>query len=151
MKITQLSVIKPLLLAVLVAGTLDIAGAILILANGNAAGTLKFIASGLIGSGAFTGGTGTMILGLVIHFFIAFCFSVLYFIVYEKIAFFRSNRFVSSFVYGLFIWATMKFLVLPLTQLPSRGAIQWESALSEILILTVAFGVTLPFFASKVK
>ncbi len=45
---------------------------------------LQFIASGLFGKSAFQGLPAIAFLGLAIHYFIAFCWTVLFFFVYSK-------------------------------------------------------------------
>ncbi|MXV50509.1 DUF1440 domain-containing protein [Pedobacter sp. HMF7647] len=109
-----------IILAWLIAGTLDILAAILILAKGNAAGVLRFVASGAFGSAAFTGGSGYIWFGLLAHYFIAFCFVAFYFLIYQFVPFLRKNFILSAIVYGLFAQVVMSFLVLPLTQIAHR-------------------------------
>jgi hypothetical protein len=58
----------------LIVGTLDILSAFMIALSRGSTVTrlLQFIASGLLGPQAFQGGAGTAVLGLTLHFFIAF-------------------------------------------------------------------------------
>lgn len=140
---------RTLLPAWLMAGTLDILGAIVILAKGNAAGTLQFVASGLLGSAAFTGGVGTMLLGLLIHFFIAFVFTTLFFVAFQKLAFVRKNLLWCSIFYGVLIWAVMKYLVLPFSHVTPPTQFEWKQAIRDMLVLCAAFGAPLYLYASK--
>ena len=140
---------RTLLPAWLMAGTLDILGAIVILAKGNAAGTLQFVASGLLGSEAFTGGAGVMVLGLIIHFFIAFVFTTLFFLAFQKLAFVRENLLWCSLFYGVLIWAVMKYLVLPFSYVNSPGHFEWKQAIRDMLVLCASFGAPLYLFASR--
>ena len=59
------AIVKNILFSGLIAGTLDISAAILFLANGNAAGVLKYIASGAFGKDAFTGGDEMLAWGVL--------------------------------------------------------------------------------------
>lgn len=60
-----------ILIAGLIAGTLDILAAIYLLAGGNAAGVLKYIAAGAFGQAALAGGTEMIVFGLLFHYIIA--------------------------------------------------------------------------------
>ena len=73
---------KNILLAGLLAGTLDILAAIIILAKGNAIGTFKFIASGAFGEAAFSGGTDMVAYGVIFHYLFATGFATGYFLAY---------------------------------------------------------------------
>ncbi len=72
--------IRTILLAGLIAGSLDITAAFIVYAP-SAPGSirlLQYIASGLIGKAALDGGLATALLGLVCHFFIATSWAALY-------------------------------------------------------------------------
>ena len=64
--------LKAILKTGLIAGTLDILAAIVILAKMNAVGVLQYVASGVFGKEAFSGGTTMAIAGLIFHYIIAF-------------------------------------------------------------------------------
>jgi len=113
-----LSPVKTVLLAGLVAGTLDILAAIVLLGKMHVMGVLQFIASGLFGKPAFTGGMVMALLGLLFHFFIAFSFTVAYFLLYSKIALPKKQPVISGLLYGIFVWAIMNLVVLPFTNVP---------------------------------
>src|SRR5579864_5847660 len=64
-----------------IAGSLDALAAIFILSHGNAAPMFKFISSGIYGKEAFKDSGGMIALGIALHYFIAFSFTIFYFIV----------------------------------------------------------------------
>jgi hypothetical protein len=107
-----------ILRAGLLAGTLDILAAILILAKGNAVGTLKFIASGVFGKSAFSGGYDMVALGAFFHYFIATSFAAGYFLAWPRLAFLQKNLWLSGVLYGVFVWVVMNLLVVPMSQAP---------------------------------
>lgn len=112
------SAVKAILLAGLVAGTLDLSGAItlyaVILDRVTATRLLQSIASGVFGKRAYEGGVGMVICGVVFHYIIAFSFTIGYFLVYPYMPFLRKQRIISGILYGIFVWAFMNLLVLPL-------------------------------------
>jgi len=102
----------------LIAGTLDILAAILIYAvilqKTTAVKILQSIASGVFKKEAYTGGSQMALYGLLLHYFIALAFALLYFLVYPYLPFLKKNTIISGFLYGIFVWLVMSFIVLPI-------------------------------------
>jgi hypothetical protein len=114
----------------LIAGVLDAIFAVIayvfVLRAFGIIGVLQYIASGLIGNAAFSGGLPTAALGVAIHFFLAFAFATLYYVVSRRVAALRERAVPIGIVYGAAIWLFMDFLVLPLTgtpKFPFNGAL----------------------------
>ncbi len=115
--------LKPTLQAALLAGTLDILAAMLtylIQTGKNPVAVLKFVASGVFGNEAFSGGTGMAGWGLVFHYTIAFGFAALFVLVYPRWALLRKAPVVAGLGYGVFAWLVMNLLVVPLSQAPKQ-------------------------------
>jgi hypothetical protein len=72
-----------------IAGTLDIISAFIYTSvyGRQPDFVLKYIASGVLGNEAFNGGTATVLLGLAIHYIIAFCWTILFFVIYPRLKF----------------------------------------------------------------
>jgi uncharacterized membrane protein YagU involved in acid resistance len=147
------ALLKSILIAWLIAGTLDITGAIIILSKGNIKGTLQYIASAVLGKNVSIDETGILFFGAGFHYFIALCWTVFYFLVYKIVKFNRLHIVISSLLYGTFIYFSMRYVFVPLFgQLPPPKTItssQISVIIKNILILAVAFGVTLNIFAAK--
>jgi len=119
---TKNSLLKPaimsILLAWLVAGTLDIAYAIImwgpVFGKITAAQLLQGIASVLIGKSALTGGPATALLGLAMHYCISLAWTLIYFFIFPWLPFLARNKWTSGILYGGFVWAMMGMVVLPL-------------------------------------
>ena len=145
---------KAVLLVTLIAGTLDIIAAHLHgwAASGNFSRTmLKAIAGGALGrERALRGGVGTMALGLFFHFFISFAFTLLFFLLFPRVALLQKSRIAVGVVYAMFTWVVMTYLVLPLSALPWRPPdfankhlyIGW-------VVLTVVFALPIVFGAAR--
>lgn len=142
-----------ILIAWLAAGTLDILGAIFILGKGNAAGTFKYIAGAVTGKDAELGETGSTLLGAGFHYLIALCWTIVYFMLYKKIGFDKLPVILSALLYGSFIFFSMRYVFVPLLgKLPPPKPLSSEQLpliIKNILILAVAFGVTLKYFAAR--
>lgn len=139
---------KAIATAWLIAGTLDILSAIFFLAKGNAVGVLRYIAKGALGPAAMEGGTGVVILGAVIHYTIALCFTIGYFLVFPYVPLLKKYKVLSGLLYGAFVWAFMRYVVLPLTFNPP-GPLTFESAWKNIVILMFAIGLPISLIAHK--
>lgn len=123
-----------------IAGTLDILAAIFLLAGGDAARVFRFITSGAFGKAAFDGGAEMVAWGIVFHYLIAFSWTVLYFLIYPRIAFFRRSKWLSAVVYGAVVWTVMNLLVVPQSQIGFRGVNVWNW-LENWLILIVCIAL----------
>jgi uncharacterized membrane protein YagU involved in acid resistance len=76
---------------------------------------LQSVASGLLGKSAFQGGTKTAVLGGFAHFFIAFSWAAIYYILSRRLVFLTANPVIVGLLYGEFVWLVMTFVVLPLS------------------------------------
>jgi hypothetical protein len=78
------------------------------------------VASVLIGPGALKGGTRTMLLGILMHFGVAFAWSILFWILVDRVDRIRilmlspTGVAAISSLYGPIIWMTMSLVVIPL-------------------------------------
>jgi len=106
----------------LIAGVLDaifaVVAYVFVLRVFGIVGVLQYIASGLIGHAAFSGGLLTAALGVAIHFFLAFAFAALYYVFSRRVSALREHPVTIGIVYGAAIWLFMDLLVLPLTGTP---------------------------------
>jgi hypothetical protein len=97
-----------------------------------------YIAGGVLGlDRSMKGGAGTAFLGLFIHYFIAYVFSLFFFWVFPKLKFLSFNKYLVGMLYGVFVNQVMQWIILPLTPLPARGAFD----LARVFIGWVTFGV----------
>lgn len=127
----------------LVAGVLDITAAFVVY---GAMGLkperlLQGIASGLLGSRAFSGGLATALLGLLCHFFIASSAAAAYFFLSRKASFLVQHPIVSGVLYGPAVYFLMQYVVLPLSAF-SRSRFSFE--LMAIGVVIHVFCVGLP-------
>ena len=140
-----------ILQAGLIVGTLDILSAFIYyyIKSGktNFLVIFKFIASGIFGKDAGAGGAGMILAGFILHYAIAFSFTVFFFWLYPKVNVMSKNRIVTGVVYGLFVWALMNGVVVPLSNTVHRP-FKIEGALINMGILIVCIGLPLSFMAN---
>lgn len=108
---------RRILLGTLVVGALDITEVIVFYGLKGVAPTriLQSVATGIYGRAAFEGGIRTALIGLALHYFIAFCVVCTYFFASRRIAALRESPVVMGAIYGLGVYLVMNFVVLPLS------------------------------------
>lgn len=137
----------------LIAGLLDISAAFIqyyLRTGKNPLTVLKFIASGVFGRRALTGGPEMTGWGLVFHFGIALAFAALYFWLAARWPTLRKTWILSGFVYGLFVWAVMNLVVVPLSRTPELP-FSWPGALIGMAILIGCIGLPIAYGAKRAE
>ena len=140
---------KQIFKTVLIAGFLDIAAACTQAYLSKAVTpdiVLKYIASGVFGKTAFSGGFGYMLFGLIIHFFIVFSYTVIYFLVYPKLKLLHNSILLSSLFIALISWAITTRLIIPLSKIDSP-TFNFTKATIALTILYFCIGLPIAFFA----
>ena len=86
------------------------------------------VAAGILGHDiAVAGGWNTALLGIVLHFAVAFCIAVVYYLASSNIPFLIRRPIVSGIVYGVIAHFVMQYVVIPLTAIggPAAFSIGW--------------------------
>jgi hypothetical protein len=140
-------------LATLVAGVLDIVLACL--NSWLAAGTspyvvLRYIAAGIFGPKSFTGGREYEAIGLFLHFLITFLFVVFYFFAARRTSWSVTRWLAAGIVYGVFVYLFMKFVVIPLSNIPP-APLNVYSLLRLIVIQVIATGIPISYFYKRYR
>ena len=143
-----------ILLLWLLVGTLDIIAACTDLYLNTGKGpdvVLKYVASGVFGKEAFTGGTKMIWLGLLFHYIVALGWTLLFYVLFLTVPFISKYPVVSGILYGLFIWTIMNQVVVPNSNVPVPKAAQfdWMKAGKNALILICMIGLPLSLLCKK--
>lgn len=142
-----------ILLSGIIVGTLDITAALLqffIKTGKDPFIVPKFVASGVFGNAAMKGGADMIAWGFLFHYIIALCFTVFFFWLISRRPALLQNRLLTGIGYGVFTWAVMRFVVVPLsftTKQPST----LSGTLIAILILIVCIGIPLAYMAAAFR
>ena len=132
-----------ILLAWLLAGTLDITAAFVYYVGSSATGAerlLQGIASGVLGAAAFTGGAATAVLGLLLHYLIALIWTVVLFAAFRVVTPLRRHSVVTGIAYGVVVWLAMNLIVLPLSNV-RQVPIRVGPAVTAVVILVLCIGL----------
>jgi len=135
-----------ILLTSLLVGVLDALAAIVVY-SANPIRMFQFIASGVIGKEAFAGGMVSAGWGVLFHFFIAFFWTAVYFILYPVLNLRTIHKFVSGLLYGIIIWLGMNMIVLPISHGAPREIT--VSSITGIVILIVAVGLPIAWMVNR--
>ena len=110
---------------------------------------LQYIAGGLLGfPSSMQGGNWVQLVGLLIHYFIAFTFTLFFFWIFPKLKFLSFNKYFVGMLYAVFVNLVMSQLILPLTPLPT-GSFVLGNTLVGWYSLGVVLGIPIAYNAYK--
>jgi hypothetical protein len=137
---------RVLMIAGLIAGTLDICTALVqvyLRSGKNPLPVLNYISGALVGKQQ-AGGTWMMILGLLLHYFIAFAFTFFFFWLYPRWNALAKNRFLTAIGYGLFVWGLMNLVIVPLSKISKFPSDPKQAAIAAAILICM-IGLPLSF------
>ena len=102
---------------------------------------LQGIASGLLGSIAFDGGYAVALLGLLLHFFIAFMATFVYVLLSRWVRLLVQNAYVSGPLYGVAVYFFMGYVVVPLSAHSKGGAFSFKGMIIGVVIHIFCVGL----------
>jgi len=111
------SIGRALVVGTLAVGLLDILDAFIFfgLRGAKPIGILQSIASGVLGGAAYQGGMRTALLGLLLHFVIAFGVVATYLVAARLIPALNQRPWLYGLLYGLAVYAVMNLIVVPMS------------------------------------
>lgn len=135
------------------AGTLDGLAACIqyeVLTGKNPVNVLIFIASGIFGDAAFSGGAHIPWLGVMFHYLIAFIFTLVYFQLYPYLLPRNTPSLMAGIIYGIIVWVIMNLVVVPLSATPPpTAAPSFSKRLTGMLILIFCIGWPIAAMAKR--
>ena len=141
---------KTVLLTALFVGTTDLVAAYVtqwIKTGKFAARMLHYIAGGALGlETSMKAGNGVAFLGLFFHYFIAFSFTLFFFLLFPRLKFLRFNKYLVGMLYGIFVSVMMSQVILPITPLPTVS-FNLSNAIVHWITLGVVLGIPIAFNA----
>lgn len=142
--------LKPILVATGIAGTLDIIAACIFAAIKGIGpmGVLKFVASGPFGDAAGKSSIFAPI-GLGVHYSIMFCMVATYMFAATRIPLLTRQPLAAGALYGLGLWTTMNMVVLPLRWPVRYPPTDMYSIVSQLFCHIVLVGIVIALVAAK--
>ena len=142
---------KSILTTTVFAGTLDILAACLNAYFSNHVMpdiVLKYIASGVFGNAAFSGGTRMVLFGLLFHFIIAFACTAVFYWIYPKVPFFKFSLTVNAVLIAIAAWLVTTKLVIPMSHI-TPPPVSLSKAFISIFILIVCIGIPIAYQSKR--
>lgn len=136
----------------LIAGSLDITAACMqfYIRTGKGPGNvLRYVASGVFGRKAFTGGVPMACWGLFFHYLIAFGFTIFFFWIYPVTRLVSKSTIITGLFYGAFAWAVMNLLVVPISNIKPLPVFDISRAFTAMLILMFCIGLPISILISR--
>lgn len=141
-----------ILLATVVAGTLDITDACLwwgITKGVPPERIFQSIASGLLGKAAFKGGAQTAALGLALHFAIMAVMVAVYVLASQRLRVLTRRPVLMGLGYGAATYVVMNYFVLPLSQVGPHGPFILSSFINGLAAHLFLVGLTIAMIATS--
>lgn len=138
--------LKTILAAGLLAGTLDLALAIIYFAvtmHAPFAAVPQSVASGLLGARAFHLGVLAAILGILIHYFIALTVADFYYAASLRVPFLNRQPIRSGTAYGVIVYLVMHYIVVPLSRHPRTRSFGPHWLIVNLFSHIVFIGITI--------
>ncbi len=145
------SLLKTIMWAWLLAGTLDITAASLyypLIYKFRLILLYQNIASGVFGERAFAGGIPMAAIGLTFHYLIALTWTILFFLIFPRIRMLSKNSFATGMIYGALVWFAMNLIVLPLSGV-QRSPFDIGRAIIAALFLMFCIGLPISLIIGK--
>ena len=144
------------LTAGLIAGALDITAACIqaYLKNDTTpTQVLRYVASGAVDPKSFSSPALLALFGLLVHFFIAISFTFFFFFLAKQIPSLVKYPIPIGILYGIFVWAAMRFIILANfsrhKQKPIEGAEAFKNAAIAAGIIVICVGIPVALLARK--
>jgi uncharacterized membrane protein len=109
----------------------------------------RYVASGIFGKDALTGGMSVAVWGLFFHYIVATGWTALFYFLYPKIKVLSSSKYMAGIAYGLFIWLMMNFVVVPLSNVPPSVFHFTVRTAVMIMIHMFIIGVPISYMVNK--
>jgi len=133
-------------------GVLDISAAFVVyggLFGVNPVLILQGIASGILGRRAFNGGYPVALLGLLLHFFIAFTATFVYVQLSRWVSLLVQHVYVSGPLYGVAVYFFMGYIAVPLSAHSKGGAFSFSGMIIGVVIHIFCVGLPIALIARR--
>lgn len=119
-----------------------------IIAGRNPAVVWQYVASGLIGKTSYDYGWKSILLGLLIHFFIAFSVTTIYYAVSRRLPLIARRVWLFGALYGATVYFVMGFVITPLSA-AAKMPFSFSSMLIGLLIHVACVGLPIAFITRQ--
>lgn len=146
---SNLSITGAILVAGIVAGTVDI-GAASLISMRDPVFISQFIAGGLLGKASLAGGMQTAALGVALQWAMSIVIAAIYILASRPLPVLREQWAAMGILYGIPVYFVMTYVVVPLSawqRVPKFALVPFLENMAAMLV----FGLIVAFFASRVR
>jgi hypothetical protein len=139
--------VRAILIAGIIAGTIDIGAACVI----NSVGPfliLKAIAAGLLGPASFRGGAAVAALGFALQWLMSWIIASFYFVAAANVAIVRRRWIYAGLAYGVVVFVVMNYVVMPLSAVGHSPAFTVKRFVGNLLAMFL-FGLIVAFVVQQ--
>jgi hypothetical protein len=111
---------------------------------------LQSIAAGVQGTAAFAGGLSSALLGMACHYFTATTMVLAYYLVGTRFATLLQHPVRYGLPYGLLLYVTMTWIVVPLSNAPTPKALNPTWTIASI-VMHMILGVVCAWYARRAR
>lgn len=141
-RMRETSLLKPILIGGAIAGTLDQTSAFITMGWN----VPRNVAAGLLGPQVIhSTGAGVWILGLALHFFIAFSAAAIYCLASRKLAFLKKHWLICGLFYGIAVYLVMYGIVMPLCAFHFHGPYTSDAIVKGVVVHMLLIGLPIAF------
>lgn len=133
--------LKAIVAGGLIAGALDLTQALFLFGRH----VPLVIAAGLLGPQALHRGASTYVLGVLLHFFIAFSAAAIYYTASRRLTFLIEYPLICGLFYGAAVELMMSYVILPISALRERGPYELHDVLLGLLVHMVVIGLPISY------
>ena len=108
----------------------------------------QYISSSVFGPESFERGTTTVILGIVLHFLVAFGVAIVFYLIARALPIVLDRAIISGIVYGIAVYFAMAYLIVPLSAV-GQGAFSWNGLIVSIIIHIFFVGLPVALIARR--
>ena len=102
---------------------------------------LQIVASGLFGTAAFTGGTSTAVMGLLLHFGMSIVWAAIFLALATLRPAIALHPYRSGIAFGVVVFGVMRLIVLPLSDFPYPVTFKPLATILDLLSHMLLFGI----------
>jgi uncharacterized membrane protein YagU involved in acid resistance len=110
---------------------------------------MQSVATGLLGMAAYDGGIPTAVLGLLLHFTIAFSAATVFYLASRKLPAMIKYTILCGLLYGIAVFFFMQLVVVPLSAFPHKGHWTVKGLVTGITIHMFCVGLPIAYAARK--
>lgn len=147
-----LSVPRAIFYATLAVGLLDATDGVVFrgVQGQNPIQVLQYIASSLLGAGAYSEGLSSAGLGLVLHFAVSAMVATIYILSSRRIEVLRMRWVTLGLLFGIAVWTVMNLVVLPLSA-AAHDSITTTALLNGVIGHALFVGLPISYSARKTE